>query len=202
MLSSKEYIKSGILEQYVLGSASVDECKEVEMMAAVYPDIRQEIETISEALESWALANAIDPGPAVKAFLMATIDYYERIKNGEPVSTPPLLNENSKISDYRSWLERTDMVSPGTDNIFAKIIGATGAVTTAIIWLRDFSPPEEHTDEHERFLIVEGTCTITVEDELNQLGPGDYFAIPLYKNHFVKVTSSIPCKIILQRVAA
>jgi quercetin dioxygenase-like cupin family protein len=41
-----------------------------------------------------------------------------------------------------------------------------------------------------------------VEDEVNQLVPGDYFAIPLHKKHLVKVTSSITCKVILQRVAA
>ena len=201
-MTSKEYIESGILEQYVLGSASEDECKEVELMAAAYPDVRREIDTISETLEDLAMANAVEPDPVVKAFLLATIDYEERMKKGEQVSALPLLNEKSRVSDYKNWLERSDMVSPGTDNIFAKIIGATESVITAIIWLKDVSPPEKHSKEYERFLIVEGTCNIMVEDELNQLGPGDFFTIPLYKSHFVKVTSPMPCKIILQRVAA
>ena len=133
---------------------------------------------------------------------MAAIDYEERIKNGEPLSAPPLLNENSKLADYTDWLNRRDMVFPGTEDIFAKIIGYTEQATTAIIWLKDYTPPEVHSKEYERFLIAEGTCNITVGDELNQLVPGDYFAIPLHKIHFVKVTSSIPCKIILQRIAA
>ena len=202
MLTSKEYIDSGILEQYVLGNASSDEATEVERMAAADPAIQQEIETICETLEAMAMANAVEPNPVIKVFLMAAIDYEERIKNGEPVSAPPLLNVKSKLADYTEWLNRNDMVSPGTEDIFAKIIGYTAEATTAIIWLKDYTPPEVHSNEYERFLIAEGTCDITVGDEVNRLVPGDYFAIPLHKSHFVKVTSAIPCKIILQRIAA
>ena len=202
MLTGKEYIDSGILEQYVLGTASSDECKEVEMMAAADPAIRMEIDSICETLETYAMKYAVEPSPVIKPFLMATIDYMERIKNGEPVSDPPLLNENSQLTDYTAWLKSNDMSSPGTDDIFAKIIGYTAEATTAIVWIKKYTPPEVHDKEYERFLIVEGTCNIIVGDEVNQLVPGDYFAIPLFKSHFVKVTSSIPCKVILQRIAA
>ena len=94
------------------------------------------------------------------------------------------------------------MVSTDQEEVFAKIIGYTPEAITAIVWLKDYAPHEVHDNEYERFLIVEGTCDIIVEDEVNQLVPGDYFAIPLHKKHLVKVTSSIPCKVILQRVAA
>jgi mannose-6-phosphate isomerase-like protein (cupin superfamily) len=201
-MTSKEYIESGILEQYVFGTASPAECAEVETRAATDPAIRQEIDAICETLEAHALENAITPNPVVKVFVMASIDYEERLKKGEPVTNPPLLNEQSALTDYASWLNRNDMVSPGTEDMFAKIIGYTPEALTAIVWLKEYAPQEIHDDEHERFLIVEGTCDIVVGDKVHHLVPGDYFAIPLYENHFVKVTSSIPCKIILQRVAA
>jgi mannose-6-phosphate isomerase-like protein (cupin superfamily) len=54
----------------------------------------------------------------------------------------------------------------------------------------------------EHFLIVEGTCDITIGDKVHHLVPGDYLSIPLYIDHDVKVTSITPCKVILQRVAA
>lgn len=202
MLSSKEYIESGILELYVLGITSEDQTKAVEMMASSDPAIEQEMVLIRESLEGYAMANAIDPNPIIKPFLLATIDYTERLKNGESVSVPPLLNENSQIAHFESWLNRSDMVSSDTDSMYAKIIGYTPEAITAIVWLKDYAPHEVHDNEYERFLIVEGTCDIIVEDQVNQLVPGDYFAIPLHKNHLVKVTSSIPCKVILQRVAA
>ena len=64
------------------------------------------------------------------------------------------------------------------------------------------APAEVHDNEYEKFLIIEGTCDITVDEDVYSLVPGDYFSIPLYKSHNIKVTSTIPCKAILQRLAA
>lgn len=201
-MNSKEYIESGILEQYVFGMASMAEQKELEERAALDPVIQQELDAISEAFETLALKNAIAPDPIIRPFLMATINYTERLQNGEPVSEPPLLNEKSTPADYYSWLNRADMVSPGTEDVFAKIIGYTEKAITAIVWLKEMAPQEVHDHEHERFLIIEGTCDIVVGNNIHQLVPGDYFAIPLHSKHHIKVTSSFPCKVILQRVAA
>ncbi len=201
-MSSKEYIDSGILEQYVTGIATAQESKKVEEMAASDPAIQEEIDAISMALQTYAIANAIQPNPVIKPFLMAMIDYTVRLKNGEPVSEPPLLHNKSAITDYAAWLKRDDMIAPETEDIFAKIIGYTAEALTAIVWLKDYAPHEVHDNEYERFLIVEGTCNIMVEDQVNKLGPGDYFAIPLHREHILQVTSSTPCKVILQRIAA
>jgi mannose-6-phosphate isomerase-like protein (cupin superfamily) len=202
MLTNKQYIESGILEQYVLGAASAEECRQVEVMAAADPAVQQELEAIALALQQYATTNAVTPNPVVKPFLLATIDYTERLKNGEPVLNPPLLSQSSTVADYAAWLDRSDMVAQDTDEVFAKIIGYTPQAITAIVWLKDYAPHEVHDDEYERFFIVEGTCDIIVEDEVHPLKPGDYFAIPLHKTHMVKVTSATPCKVILQRVAA
>lgn len=202
-MTSKEYIDSGILESYVMGVGSDSERQQVEMMAAVNPEIRQEINAISDTLEKYALAHAIEPSPVVKPLLMATIDYSERIKSGEPVSFPPALQENSKLEDYSPWLNRPDMNCTGSDeNLFIKIIGNTPGMITAIAWIKHQTPREIHHNEYERFLIVEGNCDIIVGDKSNHLVPGDYFSIPLHQYHTLKVTSSIACKAILQRVAA
>ncbi|MEO6869890.1 MAG: cupin domain-containing protein, partial [Ginsengibacter sp.] len=195
-MTSKEFIESGILENYAMGTASHSEQEEVEMMTAANPDIRQELNSISDALEKYALAHAINPSPVVKPLLMATIDYSERIKRGELISFPPELNENSKAADYAQWLNRPDLDFSGSDedNLFVKIIGNTPEVFTAILWIKENTPWEIHDKEHERFLILEGSCDIIVGDKSNPLVPGDYFTIPLYENHMVKVTSSIACK--------
>ena len=201
-MNNKDFIESGILEEYVLGYASAAERVEVERRAAGDPAIRQEIVAIEITLEKMALAGAMAPDPIVKPFLMATIDYTSRLEKGEAISYPPLLNEKSTLKEYELWLNRADMVSPGTEDVYAKIIGYTPEAISAIVWLKNYAPSEVHNDEHERFLIVEGTCDIIVEDEINHLVPGDHFAIPLFKDHLIKVTSSFPCKVILQRVAA
>jgi len=202
-MTSKEYINSGILEQYVMGILDSSELAEVERRAAHDPHIRQEINTISDALEKYAQANAIQPRRTIKPLLMATIDYSERIKNGEIVSLPPLLNEKSVPEDYSQWVNRPDLQPDAeVDDLFAKIIVYTPEMLTAIVWIKEEAPGEIHHHEHERFLILEGTCDIMAGDRVNHLVPGDYFEVPLHENHFVKVTSSILCKVILQRVAA
>lgn len=202
MTRDKEFIKSGILEQYVLGCISSTESTEVELMAATYPEIKMEIEAIEKSMEAYAMEHAVKPNPIIKPFLLATIDYSQRMQNGELFSVPPVLHESSAIEDYAPWLNRSDMIVPDNDDIFAKIIGYTPEAITAIVWIKEYAPHEVHDNEFEKFLIVEGTCNIIVEDKVHALIPGDYFAIPLHKNHLVKVTSDIPCKVILQRIAA
>jgi mannose-6-phosphate isomerase-like protein (cupin superfamily) len=202
MKRGMEYMGSGLLELYVLGATSPAESTEVELMAATDPAIRLEIEAIEEALEAYAMEHAAAPNPVIKPFLLATIDYTERLKGGEPITMPPVLNKNSIIEDYSPWLNRSDLLVPGDNAIFAKIIGYTPEAVTAIVWIKKYAPHEVHDHEFEKFLIVEGTCDIVVGDEVHALVPGDYFAIPLHKNHQVKVTSTIPCKVILQRIAA
>jgi mannose-6-phosphate isomerase-like protein (cupin superfamily) len=199
----KDYIASGILEMYVLGDITPHEKEEVERMALLYTEVAGEIKAIDQALQQYALLNTVAPDPIIKPFLMATIDYSERMMNGEEISHPPMLTENSAITDYSAWLQREDMTAPQQLNdVHAKIIGYTKKMITAIVWIKEMAPQEMHDDEIEKFLIVEGTCNIIIEDEVHQLKAGDMLSIPLYKNHLVKVTSSIPCKVILQRVAA
>lgn len=199
----KTFIASGILEMYVLGYTSPDETSEVERMAAIHDAVQNEIDAISDSLENYAWAHAIEPDPTIKTFLMATLDYMERMKNGEPPSFPPILHAGSKIADYAEWLNRDDMqLDVPLEDAHARIIGFTPQATTAIIWLKYGAPPEMHTNELEQFLIVEGTCEINIENDVHAMKPGDVLIIPLHKSHHVKVTSDYPCKIILQRVAA
>lgn len=204
MRNYEEFITSGILELYVLGYTSVEEEEEVEEMKMLYPQVQEEIISIGLAMENHALANGIAPDPTIRPFLMATIDLTERMKGGEILNDVPILSESSKMADYAQWINREDMVldEEGFDDIYAKIIGYTAEAISAIVWIKEMAPDETHTKEYERFLILEGTCDITVGMDVYSLKKGDYFQIPLFKNHVVTVTSVLPCKVILQRVAA
>ncbi|MBV9962774.1 MAG: cupin domain-containing protein [Parafilimonas sp.] len=203
MSDLQQYIESGILEAHVLGIASPEEQKEVEAMAAQYAEVREAINAFEYDLEKFATANAVTPDVTIKPILFATIDYTERLKNGEPLSYPKTLNENSHIEDYAEWLNRPDMQLPGDfRDLHATIISRTPQALTLIVWLKDGAPWELHHDEYEKFLIAEGSCDIIIEDTTHHLKAGDYLSIPLHKKHMVKVTSAVPCKVILQRIAA
>jgi mannose-6-phosphate isomerase-like protein (cupin superfamily) len=203
MKDVKSYIESGILEAYVMGFATDEEIAGVKQMAAQHDEIRKEIEVISETLQVYAESKNLSPDITVKSFIMGVIDYQERLKKGEQPTFPPVLNENSKIKDFSEWLDRDDMFLPvDFSDFYVKIIGFTPEAQTAIVWIEKEAPYETHKNEHEKFLILEGTCDIIVNGKVNSLRPNDYFTIPLYADHQILVTSSIPCKIILQRVAA
>jgi mannose-6-phosphate isomerase-like protein (cupin superfamily) len=203
MSDPQEYINSGILEEFVLGLTSEAESQEVVKMALAYPEVQSEIAEISASLEIYAGHKAPPICPTVKPMLMATIDYMERIRKGEWVTFPPELNEKSTPADFAEWLEREDMTLPEDfEGAYAKIIGFTPQATTAITWLSHGSPEEVHDAQYEKFLILEGSCDITIAGDVISLVPGEYLSIPLHKPHDVKVTSAVPCKVILQRIAA
>ena len=204
MSDVREFIESGILELYVLGDTDAEQTRDVERMAATHEEVRAELKEISEAVEAYATAHALEPNPTLKPFLLGTIDYMTRMANGEQPTVPPLLTERSRVDDYAEWLNRDELQlrEPLRDGALVRIIGHTPEATTAIVWLKEGAPPETHTAEHEKFLVVEGTCDITINEKVHSLSAGDVLIIPLHATHWVRVTSDTPCKIILQRAAA
>jgi len=203
MSEVKKFIESGILEMYVLGTTTPEQSVEVERMAKKHMQVKEELMSIEILLEDYALSQAKEVDPTIKPFLMATLEYMERIGRGEKPSFPPRLHKGSLISDYSEWLDRADLQLAGpVDEIEARIIGSTPRLTTAIVWIKNGSPPEIHKAEYETFLIVEGTCNIIVDGNDNHLKRGDVFTIPLHLSHTVIVTSETVCKIILERLAA
>src|SRR5690349_21639782 len=112
MSKLNEFLESGLLELYVLGLTSDEENKEVELMISLYDEVSIEIDSISQSLVQSAARIAPEARSTVKPLLVATIDYSERIKNGEPECDPPILNEGSTLDDYKQWLDRPDMITP------------------------------------------------------------------------------------------
>lgn len=199
----KTYLDSGIVQLYILGYASEDECREFESLMKVHPEIAAAFDKQQQVLADVADEMKVTPHPNLKPLILATFDYISRLDEGEALSLPPVLNENSTIEDFQLWIDREDMVAPEDfEDVHAKIIAATPEMTCAMVWIKNMAPEEVHTNEYEKFLILEGSCTIVVGTEENKLVAGDYFAIPLFEDHKVIVTSKEPCVVILQRIAA
>lgn len=194
---------SGLLELYVAGEVSQEERLIVENAMEENDSIKYEILEIEKSIEAYVSAHAIAVDPTARPMLLAAVDFSDRLQNGEVPINPPSLSATSKVSDFKQWLEREDLQEHSSyDSMCGKIINTDDEKTTMIIWLKDGAPDETHTDELEKFLVVEGTCDITIGETVHSLKSGDFLAIPLFVNHNVKVTSSIRCKIILERAAA
>lgn len=69
-MNLQEYILSGILENYVLGLATDEERQEVERYAAVYPEIRAELDAIEQTLETYAFSHAVAPPSGLQTQLL------------------------------------------------------------------------------------------------------------------------------------
>ena len=201
IMDRNEILQSGLLELYVMGNLSDDDLRVVQNALAKDSLLVDELNKIEEAFFLYAQAHAVKPHPAVKPFLMAKIDYAERLKAGETPSKVPLLRADSTIDDFKTWINRGDIqLRDGFDGMQATIIAQEPEKLTALIWLAQGAPPEVHTTEKESFLVVEGSCDFIVGNDVHPLKAGDYLSIPLHVSHRAKVTSAIPCKIILQRV--
>ena len=203
MKNYNELIESGLLELYVLGQTTPEESIEIQQLALLNESVRKEIFEIEVSIEKYAETHAIEPNPIIKPFLLAMLDFSDRMLAGETPFCAPMLSSDSKVEDFEVWLNREDLSIPQDfDNIHAKIISFTPEAVTAIVWIKEMAPQEVHDDQFERFLVLEGTCDVTIDKDVHQLVAGDYLTIPLHTTHHVIVTSSIPCKVILQRVAA
>ena len=71
---TSEYITSGILEQYVMGTATPQERQEVECMSKIYPELREELTRIEASLEAYITAHSVTPPAHLKAKIFDAID--------------------------------------------------------------------------------------------------------------------------------
>lgn len=53
-MNTKEYIKSGVLEAYWAGELNKEEMKEVDRLASIYPEIKNELDELRAALSDYA----------------------------------------------------------------------------------------------------------------------------------------------------
>lgn len=69
----KEYIASGIIESFVLGTASDQEQREVRCMSSIYPEIDQAVRAYETKLNHLADANAIQPPKELKKQVLTSL---------------------------------------------------------------------------------------------------------------------------------
>lgn len=73
-MTATEIISSGLLELYAAGMASPEEIQQVEAAARQYPEVATELNAIEQAMENYAMAEAVVPDAAVKEKLMQRIE--------------------------------------------------------------------------------------------------------------------------------
>ena len=193
MSKVQEFINSGILEEYCRGLLLPGEIQEVERMAGVYPAVQQAIDRITRTLTP-----PPSPDERLKKRILNTMNQL-----GEPpvfdLGNLPLINA---YSDAEQWQRTVASIQPTREfrNLYVHPLRSGNGIEQFILWVKEEVKPEDHHDERESFLILEGECECQIGREKIRLSAGDYVDIPLDMEHTVRVLSPEPVKAIIQRV--
>lgn len=113
----KEIISSGLLELYITGLTSEEETLQVEQWAVQYPEVKREIEVLQDVMESYALAQAIQPDEELKEKILSKIHPDASVKDkifsriqAQPIEEPTSIPGNNemdrtgyRIPSYYKW---------------------------------------------------------------------------------------------------
>ncbi|MEM6697691.1 MAG: anti-sigma factor [Bacteroidota bacterium] len=92
MNEKEKILNSGILEQYALGLLEGEELRAAEAYLHKYPELREHIASIEDAMEMIVMQNGIQPPPALRQNILDEID---RLEQQTDRATPPSNNNNT-----------------------------------------------------------------------------------------------------------
>ena len=122
-MNTNEYISSGILEAYVFGELSQEEVRGVENMAAQYPDVMNEIKSIRDSFEDYALSHAVTPPAHLKNKILAAIQEQEK-------EIPATVAEIKPIVEVKK--EEAKIIPIQTKNSYLQYLVAASVVATLV----------------------------------------------------------------------
>ncbi|MEL6923454.1 MAG: anti-sigma factor [Bacteroidota bacterium] len=79
-MDKETFIKSGLIEQYVMGLTSPEERAEVERMAAAYPEIDKRICEMQDCMKQYVEMHAIPPPKRARQRILGSIDEMEQME--------------------------------------------------------------------------------------------------------------------------
>ncbi|HOZ50355.1 MAG TPA: anti-sigma factor [Chitinophagaceae bacterium] len=98
-MNIKEYIESGILEQYVMGTVTAQERQEVECMSHIYPEIATELHSVQEAMEAFAISMKKTPPADLKNKILASLHELAINESESNVNQAPQLTVTTNKED-------------------------------------------------------------------------------------------------------
>ncbi len=194
----KEFIASGVIETYCLGFASNEENHLVERMAAMHPEVQQELEEVRTSLEKILKSSEIKPARAIKTAVMTSI--YSQQAVLKPVFVPLMDTlpafasiEASAIANQLKW------PTESFENIHVQELPSTPEIVNFAVWVKHGHEEEMHTDRIEFIAVLEGSCEMVMENKRTAYVKGDIIRIPINVPHYAVITSEQPMFALVQR---
>ena len=180
----KNYINSGVLEEYCMGLLNEHDREFLLLMVCFYPEIRTELNAVELAMENLAIASAVTPAANNRKNILAALGFNDMLDIND---LPPTHNH----TDYQLWLTTLNHLIPDNpaQDLWMQEIKKDKHHQQMLVYTRMDIPEEQHGEFIESFFILKGHCECKVGDQMHFLSPGDYLEIPMHTDHDIKITS-------------
>jgi Anti-sigma-K factor rskA len=84
-VKKEEIISSGLLEMYAIGNTTAEETAMVHQAFINWPDVKEDVNSMEEVMENYALINATNISPYIKEKLFLQLNLGNTIKTTSPV---------------------------------------------------------------------------------------------------------------------
>lgn len=181
----RQYIESGILEEYCMGHLAEEDQAYLIQMTMLYPEIKAELTTVELTFENMAALSAIEPVNDVKKNILAALGFNDEVLNTDEL---PVISE---AADPQPWLKAFAHLIPEepTAPFSMHVIREDSIVKQMLVTSNSDVPEEEHGDFFESLFILKGNCECTIGENFYALGPGDFIEIPLHVKHDIKLVT-------------
>lgn len=129
----KNYIASGILEQYVLGLLSEKENSEVVHMIDLHPEVAQHVLTLEEGLEAYAQTQAVQPSAGFKNTMLTNIRLEKEKADSSTKETKKVIQDSAIAKNDQD--QPATVTGPGRNDIHSLIFWRRIAYAAAVLLL-------------------------------------------------------------------
>ena len=183
----KEYIASGIIEGYVLGSLSDQERREVECMSAIYPEINAKVLESQQTFEKYAESISVTPPSHLKSAILDKIRTTEQDQN-------PSQNKNTEA-------KIVSIVPTVKRNNFSTFVAAASFLLLISISAVYYFESRENTELKSSLAQIkkeQGNLNSLLEDKIAHLKASEELVIshstkPVMLNGTDKSPNSVAC---------
>ncbi len=109
-MNAQEYIETGLLELYVMGSLSKEEMLEVERIAQSSPEIMQEFIRVQNTLLNYAAGYEVAPRPELRSIILDRVEKDARSSTSSNKENLVNVNSQKSTSNYYKYIAAASLL--------------------------------------------------------------------------------------------
>lgn len=192
-----------LFRKYRAGQLNPEEEMKFRIAVQEHPELLSRLTQYDRQMEDLMLDAFSQPENKSKKVFKEGKFFLGLVSEPKDSSSFPIFNPSTSTSEILPLIP-SEILNPEKPykNIRVQLIEKTDEVETLLVHLKDYMPPESHTDIIEQFFVLQGHCILKIGDKTITKKAGEYLKIPLFTLHDVQVTSSEPCVFVCQRISA